>query len=230
MKKILAAIILGVMIFTIGCGSSNSDEVNHSENIVTEQIDTDDNKEVIEISMEVLNNAEVTDKTSFQYFLNDDGGYTISEYYGNEAIVVIPDEIEGIAVTYIASGVFSGSEILEAIKIGDNITSLESKAFLNCSNLKYVILGDKVKSIGEHCFSGSVLEDIKLNDGLEKLEYCSLYAKTLKTITIPSSVIEIDAAFATSTVVHVRAGSYAETYMKEEIEKYPDAGYEYIVD
>ena len=117
--------------------------------------------------------------------------------------VIVPDKItvdgESYKVTVISQEAFKGEEALTAVKIGDNIETIEDGAFENCSNLKTVTLGKNVKTIGESAFNGcSKLKEIKIGDKVTSIEECAFKGCTsLKKITIPAKVKKIgDNAFA----------------------------------
>lgn len=224
-------ILLATTLLFGGCGSSNED-TNKDTNTENVQNDNKSNDSfVVDISMDTLKDADATSIEEFKYFFNEGGTYTISEYVGSSEMVVIPDEIDGIAVTNISSGVFSGNENIKAVKIGDNIVELGEKLFINAVNLKYVICGKNVKSIGDYCFTGTSLTDIELNDGLESIGYSTFTPKngTLEKIYIPESVTYMDFPFLPPTVIHVKAGSYAETWLNDYLAEDPD-GFEYVIE
>ncbi len=56
-----------------------------------------------------------------------------------------------------------------AMKIGNNVKDLGEGVFGNCENLKYVVLGDSVKTIGCNPFLNTNIQEVTLNDGLQKI-------------------------------------------------------------
>lgn len=104
---------------------------------------------------------------------------TITDCDTSATAAVIPDEIEGVAVTQIGdkafqycnklTGVTIGSRVLrigeeafyacyglKEIVIPDNVTDIEKKAFNACNHLLSVQIGKGVQSIGELAFQGCV--------------------------------------------------------------------------
>ncbi len=65
---------------------------------------------------------------------------------------VIPNTINGIAVTAIAGYAFYKCRNLESIVIPDSIKSIDEEAFSNCENLKNITLPDSIESIGDCVF------------------------------------------------------------------------------
>ena len=126
---------------------------------------------------------------------------------------------------------FMNNENIQAVKIADSVHDMSGYGiFMNCTNLRFVILGENVESIGESCFVGCYqLEEIELNDGLKKIDELGLYtgSNNLKEIHLPESIIELDAgALNDWSTIYVKAGSYAEQYMEE----YDSAIKKYIVE
>ncbi len=235
MKKLLICILFLLAFGITGCG--NGDD-NSGENVEKPKNDLETtadfflNKADPEKSMEALKNAAETEASEFQYFVNEKGTYTISAYNGSDAVVVIPDEINGTAVTDIGSGVFSSNETLKAVRIGNNIEKLDENAFLSCTALKYVIMGDNVKSIGEMCFCAcSSLESVQLNDSLEAIEFgaFSTSGDKLVKLEIPENVTSMELAFTQPTVLHVKADSYAAEWVVNFVKNNPADAFEYII-
>ena len=77
--------------------------------------------------------------------------------------LIIPDRIENLPVTTIASLAFNGSTNLKHIELPNSLTNIGSFAFKNCSGLTSVTIPDSVTSINEGAFSGcSSLESITI--------------------------------------------------------------------
>ena len=187
MKKRL--LILG-MIFTMavssaGCGSSSSDNAGKTEQpkqtatVQDSQKDTSsdsksDNdkkdtkyKSADEITMDDLMSHDETPAEDFEF---NDGrdDIIIDKYVGKDPIVVIPDEIDGKKVVGFESA-FSLNNNIVAVKIGNNVQEVVKSAFSGCKQLKYVVMGDSVKTIGGGVFDGTNLQELVLNDGLQKV-------------------------------------------------------------
>ena len=239
MKKRL--LILG-MIFTMavssaGCGSSSSDNAGKTDqpkqtaNVQDSQKDASssdksDNKKdtsyksADEITMDDLMSHDETPAEDFEF--NDSADeIVIQKYVGKDPIVVIPDEIDGKKVVDFDKA-FWNNKIVVAIRVGNNVTEIKKMAFSNCENLKYVVLGESVKSLGSDSFANTNIKEIELNDGLQKIGEDD----TNNTVDAPDSNYGMDLKIPDSvTEIHVRhfnlivkSGSQAEQYAKEYAE------------
>ena len=186
MKKRL--LILG-MIFTMavssaGCGSSSSSDnagrtdkqtatVQDSQKDTSSDSKSDNDKKdakyksADEITMDDLMSHDETPAEDFEF---NDGrdDIIIDKYVGKDPIVVIPDEIDGKKVVGFGSA-FTLNNNIVAVKIGNNVQEVEKSAFSGCKKLKYVVMGDSVKTIGGRMFAQTNLQELVLNDG------CLLY-------------------------------------------------------
>ena len=239
MKKRL--LILG-MIFTMavssaGCGSSSSDnagktdqpkqtaDVQDSQKDTSSSDKSDDKndtnyKSADEITMDDLMSHDETPAEDFEF--NDSADeIVIDKYVGKDPIVVIPDEIDGKKVVDFDK-TFWNNKIVVAIRVGNNVTEIKKMAFSNCENLKYVVLGESVKSLGSNSFANTNIKEIELNDGLQKIGEDD----TNNTVDAPDSNCGMDLKIPDSvTEIHVRdfnlivkSGSQAEQYAKEYAE------------
>ena len=232
MKKRL--LILG-MIFTMavssaGCGSSSSDNAGRTDKqtatVQDSQKDTSNDsksdndkkdtkyKTADEITMDDLMSHDETPAEDFELIDNSDE-IVIEKYVGKDPIVVIPDEIDGKKVIGFS---FMNDKNIVAVRIGDNITEIDRYAFGNAENLKYLVLGESVKSIDGGNFFGTNLKELILNDGLERIGEDELNVvdppldNSGMDLKIPESVTELHVS---DFNLIGKPGSYAEQYAKE---------------
>ena len=236
MKKRL--LILG-MIFTMavssaGCGSSSSDNSGKTEqqkqtaNVQDSQKDESsdsksDNdkkdakyKSADEITMDDLMSHDETPAEDFEFNDSTDN-IIIEKYVGKDPIVVIPDEIDGKKVVGFHK-TFSNDKDVVAVRIGNNVTEVAKTAFGNCEKLKYVVLGNSVKTIGGAAFVNTNLQNLILNEGLEKIgedDFSNMIYPPMNNegmdLKVPESVTEMHVI---GFNLIVKAGSYAEQYAK----------------
>ena len=87
---------------------------------------------------------------------------------------------------------------LETVQLVEGVTDIEGNAFSDCPALRSIVLPSSVKTIGHHAFAfqdpsnSGMLEEIIIPDGLESIGYCAFSGNNKLTITIPSSVTNIE--------------------------------------
>jgi len=129
----------------------------------------------------------------------------------------IPDDG---SVLSIGSCAFEWCGNITEINIPDTITSIERNAFCNCRNLKQVYLSKNIATIEKNTFLCCMkLEKIILPESVTSIgQNAFAFCTNLLEVTIPGSVTSIDSsAFFECPNVKIKApaGSYAETYAKE---------------
>lgn len=198
---------------------TNPSTDNHGTSSIEAGNNGDTTKDpVTDITMsDVMNHAE---SPASDFFCNNDGngGLIILEYLGDDEIVVIPEEINGKAITKINKFVFANDSPVMGVKLSSTIKEIDEGAFILNTKLQYVICGNGLETIGASAFFGcSSMCEIKLNEGLKticKQSFSSCDA--LKSVEIPASVetIEIIAfnLMAEDFKIIGKAGSVAETY------------------
>ena len=65
-------------------------------------------------------------------------GISVTGYKGTDTDVVIPDEIDGLAVTAIGAGAFRGRDDLTSVTIPESVKTIGEQAFYGCTGLKTV--------------------------------------------------------------------------------------------
>ncbi len=116
--------------------------------------------------------AQNTD--SFSYYICDDGTVAISAYNGDAKDVLIPEKIDGMAVTQIADYAFYDDTITTSVKIPATVTYISSFAFCNCSELTAVYIPDSVTYINDSAF-------VYCNDSLTVYGNKGSYAESYAT-------------------------------------------------
>lgn len=162
MKKAFTLLLLTVMLTAplAGCGDTADTPAETTEGM-------DD-------GIPEYNAAEANPASDFEYKVRESGGITIVKYIGEDETVVIPQTIDGEAVTligerafagtsilsvampdavlYIASYAFYGCKQLKTVRFGDNIQLILDEAFYDCESLEKVILPKNLKEIGQYAF------------------------------------------------------------------------------
>ncbi len=104
--------------------------------------------------------AKWTPKEEFTY--SGAKEYTITSYTGSSNdIVVIPEEIDGVPVTRIASGAFIGKSFTTLV-IPKSVTSTESSVVKNCGRFDTLYIADAFTSIPDNAFPDQI-KNIRIN-------------------------------------------------------------------
>ena len=137
------------------------------------------------------------DTQQFTYEISADGkSYTIT---GIGSIlstdIVIPSTYNGLPVTAIGNGAFSGyyTIIKMSVTIPDSVVSIGIGAFRNCTWLESITIPDSVTEIGYDTFRCcSSLTSITIPDGVTEIGSSAFSGCTaLTSVTIPDSVTSI---------------------------------------
>ena len=157
--------------------------------------------------------------SGIEYELSESGEYyVIIDYKGNDTIVVIPDNIDGIPVAIGNSAFYGCSDITEFI-IPDGVVSIGGDAFSGTAYYndesnwvdgvlyignhlikaedtisgEYVIKDGTITVAGDAFYDCDSLTSITIPDGVKSIGYSAFsYCSSLTSITIPDSVTFID--------------------------------------
>lgn len=109
----------------------------------------------------------------------------------------IPDELQGVAITSAAPGLFAGNRVLAFVHLPQGLAAIPERMFTGCDNLPAIVVPPQVRQVGARAFAD-----------------CT----ELRDVYLPASVEEIAPdAFAGcgNVLLHVRPGSAAERFAKE---------------
>lgn len=128
----------------------------------------------------------------FAYWFDEDGTYYVTGISDLASKVVIPKEVEGIAITRIEKNASAYKENLESIELEGN-TDIEEGAFAYCTNLKSVTLPGGLHCIEARAFKGCTsLTSVKIPANISFMkEEIFADCKNLRDIIIEGSVISI---------------------------------------
>lgn len=104
----------------------------------------------------------------------EDGTLKIIEYMGNDEIVVIPQEIDGVTVTAIDGWVFADHDEITSLIMPDTLISIGANCFRNCNNLSYIEVSYNLSDVGYYAFDETEWYNIQ-PDGmiyLGNIAYC----------------------------------------------------------
>lgn len=151
--------------------------------------------------------SKTIDANDFKCYLNPDGTILIYRYRGDAESVVIPDEIDGRAVTAINKGAFiaQGRSGPKEITIPKSLATAYANPFCECALLEtiHVAEGNTAFTVMDKCLvqlDGMVLVgfprnggECKIPDGIRKIgDWAFADNKAIRSIDIPDGVTEID--------------------------------------
>lgn len=230
MKKIIFSLLVAFMSLglLVGCGEETPETPDEPKDPVVNPGESEGNKEeypkLENITVEALEEYPVTDGKYFLYDISDSGnGIRVYDYTGTNDIVVIPEEINGKKVEQVAGYTFANDSFVRGVVIPETVTSLYETfinntkievviakgvtdlgyaTFCNCASLKYLILSDKLTTIGEAAISA---------------------CEALIELYIPATLTQMDqnskAMFlylCDKVTIYGEAGSYIETVCQEK--------------
>jgi hypothetical protein len=126
-----------------------------------------------------------------------DNQATITGYSGDGGEVVIPAELDGVAVVKVGDGwppVFGDfNYTVTSITIPDSVTSIGDFAFAYCNNLTSITIPDSVTIIGQDAFHFCTsLTSVTIPDSVTSIgEYAFSRCSNLTSVTIGNSVTSI---------------------------------------
>lgn len=155
-------------------------------------------KTTLESFMVVSAQENATSVESFTYSKLTGNTVEIEKYIGNDTKVIIPETIDGMAVTSIGSHAFYDNTSVESVTIPNGVTDIGYEAFYGCIGMTEVTISDTVTSIGEAAFRDcQSLETINIGNNLQTIGN-KAFEGCLKVerITLPQTVTYIgDRAF-----------------------------------
>jgi hypothetical protein len=127
-------------------------------------------------------------------------------YTGSSRSVVIPNEINGMPVTWIGEEAFAGKQ-LTSVSLPDSLIGIGERAFMG-NFLTSVIIPNVVEYIKEQAFFNNHLANVSLPGSLIEIWARAFQNNELTSIIIPDSVYAIDDwAFASNPLTSVTIGA-----------------------
>ncbi len=210
MKKYLALLlVISTVFLAVSCIAENNSSAPEGSDVSAPNESSRPQKE----------EDEYSPIESFTFGIRSDKGYRVLEYRGNDPIVKIPPEYQGLPVigiasyafssgnaqivylpetiTYIEENAFWGNQKIYKVVLNESLEVIGKRAFYGCSALKNLTVPASVKEIGSEAFSASGLESITLPENLETIPSYAFMLSKLKEISLPSGLKNIgDGAFS----------------------------------
>ena len=83
---------------------------------------------------------------------NYDDSYSVSKYVGNDADIIVPNQIDGKMITAISNCAFQGNPNVVNLTVAEGISNIGSNTFENCKNLTTVNLPESLTVISGNAF------------------------------------------------------------------------------
>lgn len=152
-------------------------------------------------------------------------GARITTYNGNDAEVIIPDVLDGDAITTIGYGLFYDNSTVAKVTVPEGITEIESNAFCNCSSLTTVKLPNTLTEIGYSAFYGDdSLMTLEIPAGVTYISDYALSPANCRVMTFKtkakSGTIWSNNGIITdgTTIYQCYEGSFVDTYLKSRVD------------
>ncbi|MBQ3791630.1 MAG: leucine-rich repeat protein [Clostridia bacterium] len=154
MKKLL---ILGLVLVLVAlpvlasCNNNDNPPVDSSTPATNAEPSTSE-PETTEPVTEPVTRDEPTVSGDYTYNLVNSQAILIA-YSGNASDLVIPEKIDGFAVTGIDKMLFAYNTAITSLTLPGSLKETGELAFFHCDNLKTVTLGEGIETISRACFN-----------------------------------------------------------------------------
>lgn len=129
-----------------------------------------------------------------------DGKGTITKYNGSDDVVVIPEQIDGVAVISIGKEAFLKNATIKKVIFNEGLVSIGENAFKECKSLAEIQLSSTIRDLGKKMLSGTAITEVVLNEGLENIGEAAFNGcKTLTNVQFSSTIKEIGKTSFSST-------------------------------
>jgi hypothetical protein len=107
--------------------------------------------------------------------------------------IVLPDSCTSLGADYRGGSTFEGCTSLKKVVLPDTLTTIPGRMFANCKSLSEINIPSDVRKIGGEVFEGCTsLTEVELPEGLLTVGARVFKGSGIKSITIPSTVEDLD--------------------------------------
>lgn len=134
--------------------------------------------------------------------------------------IVIPNKIDNYQVVHLKKRLCQNAQA-KHLKIGKYLTNITEFAFLNCHNLKKIVIPSNIKIIEQKAFSNcESLKIIKMKEGVLQINKNAFSnCSSLKKVYLPKSIVKIESnAFPKNK--NIKFITPRNTYCYQHIKKY----------
>ena len=154
---------------------------------------------------------------------------TILSYDGDDEFIIIPEQINGVTITGIGSGVFDGKNI-SGLTLPETIETIGDNAFRN-NNISEIVLPESLEYIGagafenndltsiaipgqiteiyDRTFKNNNIETVTFSDGIEYIGNQAFRDNNIETLIFPDSIISVSVnSFRDNLITYVVIPEY----------------------
>lgn len=173
-KRIIAVFITLVMFLCCFVGCSNNR----------------DNVTIVEVEL----TAKEGESANGFLWENNFSEITITGYEGASNDLVLPSKINGKPVTLIKKNAFKGFTGLKSLKIPGCIKTID-EAFVDCTALESVELGDGIESMSYAFYGCSALKSVSVPGSVQKMTCAFEDCTSLASVTLAEGITDLENAF-----------------------------------
>ncbi len=210
MKKILYVALLTFVLCSCA-GKANTDDVGGSPTSESANV----NEEAVSENGQSGGN-ETVQNTSYRGYIDSRDLYVIESCSSDAEEIIVPDKIDGRAVGVIGPSAFYGLKA-KRISLPDSVIEIKENAFLDCSSLEEIDLGEGLCSIDGMVFARcNKLKEVTFPESLTAINdmtffFCDCLEKVTvpaETSIIPNGIVQKDTC--PKVTIYTPAGSTAE--------------------
>ena len=213
----IAVVLLSLLLLATGCGSSAPTDNNKTDS------STESRKEV-EAELTETNKGNDEDNgnsgaenTSYRGYIDSRGIYVLESCSSDAKEIIVPDKIDGREVGVIGPSAFYGLKA-KRISLPDSVIEIGEYAFLDCTLLEEIDLGEGLCSIDGQAFARcNNLKEVTFPESLVAInDMTFFFCDVLEKVTVPATTTEIPNGIAQKdtcpkVTIYTPAGSTAET-------------------
>jgi uncharacterized repeat protein (TIGR02543 family) len=98
-------------------------------------------------------NEPIDNMGDYEFVAKNDGTYKITQYFGSDTSIVLPNSYMGYPVNEIANNAFNFKNNLVSVVIPEGFTSIGNMAFYYCTSITSITLPDSMLRIGNSAFA-----------------------------------------------------------------------------
>ncbi|MBQ5927481.1 MAG: collagen-like protein, partial [Clostridia bacterium] len=158
-------------------------------------------------------------------------GMVVSQYYGSDKDVVIPNYVGSVPVIGVLNDAFEGNSTITSVSLSKNTVYLDDDVFESCSRLASIDFnGCQLSEIPTRAFKGTALTEIDLPETVTKLGAYAFDGIPFTELDYSNityfgeyclSGLVVDCVYLTEEVEYIGSYAFVSTYVYDEHEAAP---------